>query len=377
MPTKKQHFVPRVYMKAWETQVETLKEPDKKFNGIYVIRDGSAGDGANRNSVLWKPRLYTVNFKYSFICNSCAKVKSQFVDMIYELLINGFKQPVYGKLGYSIIKTKKSIKKHYFEIPNWDFYYYDGNVAKKAVILSQIDALNCYILEDAFDDYLEKNWENIMNSFVDGVHNGQSIGIGRSERIIPLDIAKDMLASFFIMLCRNPKFDAMGVYTQIKENLLYPVFESMCKDDDAETVDVETNEGIEYANELMTGIWYSELYKMFFKNTGGFYHNIVQFALSGCQMILFEAYDSAGPFITSDNPAFEHKSAVVERDNGSGLVFPISPKYLVFVVKGDKGINVVDYRFADAETVKKFNRIINAHKTEIIISSSKNLKDVT
>ena len=43
MPTKKQHFVPRVYMKAWETQVETLKEPDKKFNGIYVIKDGNIG----------------------------------------------------------------------------------------------------------------------------------------------------------------------------------------------------------------------------------------------------------------------------------------------------------------------------------------------
>lgn len=37
---KKQHFVPRVYLKAWETQVETLKEPDKKFKGIYVIKDG-------------------------------------------------------------------------------------------------------------------------------------------------------------------------------------------------------------------------------------------------------------------------------------------------------------------------------------------------
>ena len=52
-------------------------------------------------------------------------------------------------------------------------------------------------------------------------------------------------------------------------------------------------------------------------------------------------------------------------NNGSGLVFPISPKYLVFLAKGDEGINVVDHRFADAETVKKFNRIINAHKTEI------------
>lgn len=139
----------------------------------------------------------------------------------------------------------------------------------------------------------------------------------------------------------------MDVYIRIKENLLYPIFKSLCKDDDAETVDVETNECIDYANELMAGIWYSELYKIFFKNIGGFYHNVVQFALSNCQMILFEAYDNVGTFITSDNPAFEHKSSVV------------------------------DHRFADTDTVKKFNRIINAHKTEIIISSSKNLKDVT
>lgn len=58
MTTKRQHFVPRVYMKAWETQVETLKEPNKKFKGIYVIKDDSLGDGANRNSVLWKPHLW-------------------------------------------------------------------------------------------------------------------------------------------------------------------------------------------------------------------------------------------------------------------------------------------------------------------------------
>lgn len=81
---KKQHFVPRVYLKAWETQVETLKEPDRKFKGIYVIKDGKKGEGANRNSVLWKPHLYTINFKYSFICNSCSKVKSQFVDIKYS-----------------------------------------------------------------------------------------------------------------------------------------------------------------------------------------------------------------------------------------------------------------------------------------------------
>lgn len=378
MSTKKQHFVPRVYMKAWETKVETFKEPDKKFNGIYLIKDDNMGEGANINSVLWKPHLYTINFKHSYICNGCSRVKSQFVDMIYVLLRKGFKQPVYGKLGYSIIKTKKSIQRHFYEIYDWEFYYDDGNVARKKAILSQIEALNCYILEDAFDEYLEKNWKDTLKSFIDSVHNGQPVGIKKSERIISEGVAEKMLDSFFIMLCRNSEFDAMGVYTQIKENLLYPVFDLVYKDDvELETLGFGISEGKEYADELMIGIWYSELYKMFFKSAGGFYHNIVQLALGGCQMILYEAYDDVCEFITSDNPAFEHKSSVVERDNESGLIFPLSPKYLIFIAKGDDGINVVDHRFANSETVKKFNRIINAHKTEFIISSSKNLKDVT
>ncbi len=134
MPTKRQHYVPRVYMKAWETTVENSKEPDKKFNCVYVFNNSTVGEGANKNSVLWKPHLYTINFSYSYICKSCPKVKNEFVNMIFDLLRTGFQQPVYGKLGYSIIKTKKSIAKHFFEIDKWNFYYDDGNLARKSAI---------------------------------------------------------------------------------------------------------------------------------------------------------------------------------------------------------------------------------------------------
>ncbi len=125
----------------------------------------------------------------------------------------------------------------------------------------------------------------------------------------------------------------------------------MCQENEgaAELTEVEIREVEEYADELMTGIWYSELYKMFFKNSGGFYHNVIKYALTGCQMILFEAYENAGAFITSDNPAFEHKN-VVERQNSNGMLFPITPKYLIFIEKGDAGISIVDHRFADKDT---------------------------
>lgn len=38
MATRRQHYVPQVYMKAWETEVETITEPDKKFQGVYVFK---------------------------------------------------------------------------------------------------------------------------------------------------------------------------------------------------------------------------------------------------------------------------------------------------------------------------------------------------
>ena len=55
---------------------------------------------------------------------------------------------------------------------------------------------------------------------------------------------------------------------------------SMCNaSDDEAPSEEDTKEGKGYADELMTGVWYSELYKMFFKNTGDFYHNTVAAAL--------------------------------------------------------------------------------------------------
>lgn len=372
MSTKKQHFVPRVYMKAWETQVENSREPAKKFNGVYVYNSSNIVDGANRDSVLWKPHLYTIGFKHSYICKSCPKVKHEFVNMIFDYLRNTGKQPIYGKYGYSIIKTKKSIDKHFYEVMDWDFYYDNGNTAKKASIQSQIEAMNSYLLESAFDDFFEKKWENVCADFIGAVHKGTPVGIGLSERIISEDVATNMLSAFFIMLCRNPRFDAMGIYSNIKNRILYPILTSMYKCEDEDNVDADV-EGKEYADDLMTGIWYSELYKMFFKNTGGFYHYVVETAMHGCQMILFETYSGAGSFITSDNPAFEHKSAV-ERNNSNGMIFPITPNYLVFIAKGNNGINVVDHRFADKETIKYFNRLIAQYKTDSLIL---NQKDIT
>lgn len=114
----------------------------------------------------------------------------------------------------------------------------------------------------------------------------------------------------------------MGVYTQIKDNLLYTFFDSMCKSDEGvDDLGFKTNEGIKHLEELMTGIRYSELYKIFFKSAGGFYHNVEQSALYGWRMVPFEACDDECKFITSDNPALEYKSSVIERISYKWIYF--------------------------------------------------------
>lgn len=76
----------------------------------------------------------------------------------------------------------------------------------------------------------------------------------------------------------------MGIYTDIKNKLLYPILEVICND---ETENM-SEEGREYADEMMKAIWYSELYRMIFKQSGGFYHSIFEKALERCQMILLK-----------------------------------------------------------------------------------------
>lgn len=85
MPTKNQHYVPRVYLKAWETKVETNKEPTKQFDGVYFFENGATvAEGRTIETILWEPHLYTISFRQLYIADKCPKVYSYFVEKVYE-----------------------------------------------------------------------------------------------------------------------------------------------------------------------------------------------------------------------------------------------------------------------------------------------------
>lgn len=210
-----------------------------------------------------------------------------------------------------------------------------------------------YILEDAFDSSYESKWESIMQSFITAVCRAVPAP-GSGNKIINEKVAMDMLGFFFMMVCRSPQFPKTGVYSTIRDIL------------------IQSFGYQEEIDEMMEAVWFSELYKMFFKQNSGFYHNIIEKVLDKCQFILFETYPDAGTFITSDNPAFQHLS-MVESENMNGYYFPLSPNHFLMIVKGCAPVNVVDYRMAKAQTVQKINRIIASHSNRIVVAKEKNL----
>lgn len=358
MATKNQHYVPRVYLKTWETKVETSREPQKFFDGVYYFgKSDTIGEGSTREAILWKPHLYTISFRQLYLARKCPKVYNFFVDEIFSLMRNNSPQPVYGKLGYSLIKTRRSVYKHLYDIDDWEFYYDDGTMARKKALLNRFNDIRCYLLEDSFSSVFESKWERIFQTFVSEVKNTAPIAGTESERKISEKAAKDMMEFFFMLLCRSPQFDAMGVYSWMNDILK------------------QSLSGDEVVDEMMEAVWFTELYKMFYKKNGGFYHTVLAKTVENCQFILFEAYHNAGSFITSDNPAFQHISHI-EVSNMNGYYFPISPQYMLLIVKGNAPVNVVDYRMADDKLIRKFNQIIASHSNKLIVSIEKNREKI-
>lgn len=276
--------------------------------------------------------------------------------MVYDSMANNSPKPVYGKLGYSVIKTKESVRKHLYDIDKWDFYYFDGSIAKKNGIINRINDMRCYLLEDSFSKVFESRWVLIKDTFIDEVKKAHSLPGKFGERIIPEQTAKDMIEFFFMMFCRSPGFDPVGAYSWINGIL-------------NETFDDSNSE----VDKIMDAIWFTELYRMFYKKKGGFYHTALAQTIDSCQMILFEASPVAGAFITSDNPAFLHK-LVVETENYNGLYFPIDPQHMLFIAKGADSICKVDYRMASKELVRKFNRIIASHRIKTLVADAKDIQ---
>lgn len=354
MPKKIQHYVPKTYLAQWQTMVESEKEPDKQFIGVYLFEDNnSVGLARSIDTILWKPRLYTINFDQLYLSDYCPLVYSDFVSQVYRLMRDRSPHPVYGKLGYSVIRTRESIRKHLHAIDNWEFYYDDGQLARKASILSDIHNLNSYIIEDGFDQKFESSWTGLLGDFLNELNNPSSFSFTNNERAISMEVAKGVLSFFLMMQCRSPQFNGYGILLWV-ESLLRNAF-----GDNVEP--------------FMKSLWYTELYRLIFGKKEGFHYNMLNNAIAQCQMMVYRAKTGDGSFITSDNPAFMNQTLVPESEYKTGFFFPLTPQYLLFIGKGDGPLNQIRFQIADYKTIQLLNRIVYKNRDQVIVTSEKNI----
>lgn len=263
-------------------------------------------------------------------------------------------EPIYGKHGYSIIKTKDSIRKHFDCIDQWDFYYYDGRIARKNGIIKDIHSLSSDLLENGFDCLFETKWQRVLSGFIDQVKSHKELHKKGKDYYINIDheIAYRIYSFFQMMSCRSPRFNGVGVLEWLDEDLVKKLREEN--------------------DELLQGIWHTELYRMIYHKQG-YYQMMLDSALERCQMVCIEALDDCGTFITSDNPVFFNSTFAPERNNINGYMFPVSPKYILYMCKGKGNFNSMMLRWAGKDDIRRLNGYIYRNCDNAIVSTEKEL----
>lgn len=360
MSVKRQHYVPQVYLKAWETMVACKQTPNRYFDGIYYYEksDLETGNGKNKDSVLWKPRIYTVNYDLSFIIPSCQKTQEDYIRQVAEKLKT---RKVNAYYNGKVLETEQDLAENFLKLDEWEFQNNEtADIPSKKKILNHIKQTNSYVIESALDSVVESKWEQTLNDFIDQMETTVPLNGIDEIRQINENTVLDVVKMIIFLICRNPEFDYLGILTWLKEEFL----DSLLIDDEDKRKIIKTQ---------LDAVWLKEMYMGLFDIPKGYFNTLKQAAKSSFQIMLYKVWEDQGSFITSDKPAFEHIS-LVESSNLNSIICPLTPQYLIMIMRGESNsLKKVNFRKANHELIRKFNRIILNHAEKSIVSNCKHL----
>lgn len=367
MATRFQHYVPQVYLRAWENKVCSIKEPKKKFKGVYYYQkdDLSVGDGRNINSILAQNHTYTIDYEHTFVFDEMPEIANDYGAKIVEVL-NKHKAIVYyndRKLQTIEDLTSRDV---FPFLEDWDFYKEDNpeNLARKKSIINDIKGIHSYVIENKLDDFLEKEWVKIRNDFITAIEKEAQYTTMIDVRIEPA-LATRLIYSMLLLMCRNPVFDCLGIFPKIG-NTFMKIF-SMDELDEGERIKSK-----EVVNQQLHAAWLAEIYKGLFQSEKGFCKAYAENIQKKCQLIVLRCPERNGSFITSDNPAFMFLSNVT-KENRNGFYFPLTPQYLLLIGKGMNDIGNIDIHTLSNLGVRFYNGIILSKATNSIVSTNRYL----
>ena len=213
---------------------------------------------------------------------------------------------------------------------------------------------------------MEKKWNLLVDTFLNQLEKGHKVRIADEDIRVDNELIEELISILLIFMCRNPKFDCHGIFPRIKDLLLSVFLPNT-------GITSQTDDVCDMINEQMRGAWLSQLYKALFNDDIGFFSEYLKRIKERCQVTIIHCPPDVGSFITTDTPAFSFVCNVTKA-NYNAIYFPLTPKYLLLIGKGQKNsLNKLDYKTVTNKGLKHFNSIILFNATQDVVSSQKYL----
>lgn len=362
MPPKNQHFVPRVYLKNWESEQCMEGEPQK---GVFVFdKKTNARNKKATDSILSNNHTYTISFDYSFIAARCPAVRDDFGAAISKLLDE---EGVSVWCDGTALNTPKQLSDNMHLIDSWQMKYSDSLLqAPEKKIRNMIQQLRSYVLEDKFSERMENLWQRCLDNLICYIGEANEEVESGVKLVIPKEMSFMLIDLTLLMLIRNPIFDGFGVFPQVDRL----VFDGVMK---PSLTEAERNNLEKARKEQLRGLWLAEVYRALFQEEKGTYANVYSMINDRLNLIIFgirdDVYDT---FLTSDNPCFVYINNV-SRENRNAIYFPLCPKLLLVFGRGACDIESIEYKMLDRPEILNMNRIIANNASKYVISCKRRM----
>lgn len=331
--TKKQHFVPRTYLRMWETYDSST---DANNLQVKYKSDGKLARYNCDNSLFIKRKYYTLNMDYIEYSNTILESHKNFAEIIQDV----FKEKnIYAEYEKRRIENCEDILTNIKKINEWTFRRInDDSIYKKNKILNVLKERNDTTIENELGKFIENKFvekiKKILNSINLKVYSHES-----GMRYLNENNIEYLINNLVIMMYRNPYCDA----NKIINNWIASVNDIL-------------NERLEVIQKyLMNNALYNCIHDCN-KN----YISLTKQKLKDKQIYIYKT--DKYYFWTSDIPVGMHDGV---------LFFPLTPYFLLAIGADEKiNNNEIELIKLNQKDVKKWNEIIEKNCEKVIISAN-------
>lgn len=319
---RNQHYVPQAYLKAWTDLSEKL---------YLYNKDKSLIKYSKTENVLYTPHLYTKNAVDTLI------LTDEDIELIFGIL-----RDYVIKLDGIVLSSIYECARHYDFFDEWEIFNKDGSLAKKKRIKHEIDQTKITTIEHRWDQ-IENSWLKLKERVEKSVTN-------RSGSITREDL--NQIYNFIVaQKWRTPK--SIQYYKEMIDPLikiLEEQFGDACKD---------------VSHEYSEAYFKKSLMKYQDKKEKS--HMIKELELVNECTVVFFITENDDHFYTSDNPVFIITDKDFYNGNYNGMYFPLSPKILCAIYKGDPEKYLI--LSMPSELTEVFNNTIVNNSVQYFISN--------